>query len=170
MAANYLEQLVAEWYEYKGYLVRRNVLVGRRAKGGYECELDVVAYHPGERRLVHVEPSMDASSWAVREDRFRKKFEAGRRHIPALFPHFGSLPEPEQIALFCFASNRSRTSVGGGIVRTVRDFMREIFSELSSVRIATNAVPEHLAILRSFQFVCEARHEIMAIWSSGTTP
>ena len=46
MAANYLEQLVAEWLEYQGYFVRRNVLVGKRAAGGYECELDVVAFNP----------------------------------------------------------------------------------------------------------------------------
>ena len=43
MSSNFLEQLVAEFYEYKGYFVRRNILVGKRAKGGYECELDVVA-------------------------------------------------------------------------------------------------------------------------------
>ena len=36
MASNFLEELVAEWYEYKGYFVRRNVRVGPRAKGGYE--------------------------------------------------------------------------------------------------------------------------------------
>jgi hypothetical protein len=29
VAANYLEQLIAEWYEHKGFFVRRNVLVGK---------------------------------------------------------------------------------------------------------------------------------------------
>ncbi len=37
--ANFLEQLVAEWYEHQGYFVRRNVQVGKRTKGGYEGEL-----------------------------------------------------------------------------------------------------------------------------------
>ena len=45
MPFNYLEQLVAEWYDYKGYFLRRNVLVGKRAQGGYESELDIVAFH-----------------------------------------------------------------------------------------------------------------------------
>lgn len=45
MANNHLEQLVAEWYEHSGYFVRRNVLVGLRRNGGYECELDVVAFN-----------------------------------------------------------------------------------------------------------------------------
>jgi hypothetical protein len=103
---NFLEELVAEWYEFRGYFVRRNVLVGRRAKGGYECELDVVAFHPGSKHLVHIEPSMDAQSWAKRDERFRKKFAAGRRHIPELFSGL-ELPEAfDQIALLGFASKR----------------------------------------------------------------
>lgn len=75
---NHLEQLVAEWYEYRGYFVRRNVQVGPRTKGGYECELDVVAFHPAQNHLVHIEPSMDADSWTKREKRYAKKFSAGR--------------------------------------------------------------------------------------------
>ncbi|MDB5072672.1 MAG: hypothetical protein JWM87_3783 [Candidatus Eremiobacteraeota bacterium] len=43
---NFLEQLVAEWYEYRGYFVRRNVLVGRRSQGGQDGELDIVAFNP----------------------------------------------------------------------------------------------------------------------------
>ena len=49
---NFLEQLVAEWYEFNGYFVRRNVKVGPRAKGGHDGELDVVAFHPGRKSLV----------------------------------------------------------------------------------------------------------------------
>jgi len=70
MANNFLEQLVAEWYEYRGYFVRRNIAVGRRTKGGYECELDIVALDPVRRHLVHIEPSMDAESWEKRERSF----------------------------------------------------------------------------------------------------
>lgn len=62
MPSNYLEQLAAEWYEYQGYFVRRNIRVGLRKQGGYEGELDVVAFHPGRVALVHIETSMDADS------------------------------------------------------------------------------------------------------------
>ena len=61
---------------YRGYFVRRNILVGKRDKGGHECELDVVAFNPETQRLVHVKPSMDANTWVVREARYAKKFEA----------------------------------------------------------------------------------------------
>ena len=52
---NFLKQLAAEWYEYRGYFVRRNVRVGQRAGGGFAGELDVVAFNPIEKRLVHIE-------------------------------------------------------------------------------------------------------------------
>jgi len=51
MASNYLEQLLVEWYEYQGYFVRNNVLVGKRNQGGYETELDIVAFHPEKNTL-----------------------------------------------------------------------------------------------------------------------
>ena len=76
MSTNFLEELAAEWYEYKGYFIRRNVLVGKRPAGGHECELDVVGFHPETRHLVHIEASMDAAKWEERERRFQKKFGA----------------------------------------------------------------------------------------------
>ena len=90
---DFLEQIVAEWHEFQGYFVRRNVRVrnvrvGQLAGGGFEGELDVVALHPGKKRMLHIEPSMDANSWEQREQRFTKKFEIGKRHIPALFAGF----------------------------------------------------------------------------------
>ena len=60
---NVLEELVSEWYEYQGYFVRRDIKVGKRATGGYEGELDIVAFHPVSRKIVHIETSMGAESW-----------------------------------------------------------------------------------------------------------
>lgn len=59
MPVNHLEQIIAEWLEYQGYFVRRNLKVGRRRNGGYDCELDVVGFHPGltvqsQEGVVHV--------------------------------------------------------------------------------------------------------------------
>ena len=65
---NHLEQIVGEWYEYSGYFVRRNVLVGKRSKGGYEGELDIVAFNPQTDHLVHIEPSLDADAWGRLEE------------------------------------------------------------------------------------------------------
>jgi hypothetical protein len=111
---NHLEQLVAEWYEYRGCFVRRNIQVDRRPNGGYNCELDVVAFHPEQKHLVHIEPSMDAHSWSKREARYTKKFEAGRKFIPDLFAGISLPNEIEQIALLGFASNSNVKMLAGG--------------------------------------------------------
>jgi len=55
--------------------------VGRFPHGGYESELDIVAYQPIQNHLFHIEPSTDARSWEKREVFFRKKFDAGKKYI-----------------------------------------------------------------------------------------
>ena len=143
-----LEQLLAEWYEYQGYFPRRKVLVGKRKQGGYECELDIVGFHPVARHLLHIEPSMDAMSWQQREQRFQKKFDAGRQYIHSLFTGLELPQEIDQRAVFVFASDKVHQTVGGGRVVHVREVLQEIFAELESKSLFKNTIPEHLAILR----------------------
>jgi len=162
MAANYLEQLIAEWYEYKGFFVRRNVLVGKRPKGGHECELDVVAFHPHEKRLVHIEPSMDGSSWEEREKRYKKKFDRGRKYIPHLFQGLDLPKDIEQIAVLVFASKTNHSTLGGGKLMLIDELLTEIFTDLKDRTITSHAVPEHLMVLRSFQFVAQYRGAVFA--------
>ncbi|MDO8803282.1 MAG: hypothetical protein Q7R35_02530 [Elusimicrobiota bacterium] len=154
MSSNFLEQLVSEWYSYKGYFVRQNVLVGKRTKGGYDCELDVVAFNPETKHLVHVEPSMDCYSWGKRERRYLKKFEAGKKHIPTIFKGTALPAEIEQIALLEYASNTNRDKIGGGKVWLVKEFLKKIKEDLEAKRINTNAISEHTPLLRMIQFMC----------------
>jgi hypothetical protein len=111
---DFLEQLASEWYEFRGYFVRRNVRVGPRPKGGHECELDVVAFHPKRKHLVHIEPSMDADSWAQREKRYVKKFDAGKKYIPGLFEGLDLPLEIEQVALLVFGSSQDEPTLAAG--------------------------------------------------------
>ena len=164
MSVNYLEQLIAEWYEYPGYFVRRNVLVGKRVKGGYECELDIVAFHPMDKKLVHVEPSMDADSWAVREKRYKKKFDAGETYIPALFQGFDLPGDIEKIAVLVFASKQNHEFLGGGRLMLASELLEMIFTALKDKHLSSNAIPEHSTILRSFQFVTEYKDTVMRAW------
>ncbi len=153
MAGNHLENLVAEWFEYQGFFVRQNVLVGPRPNGGYEGELDVVAFHPGRRELVHIEPSLDADTWKRREERYSRKFELGRRHIPRLFDGLPVPEEIDQIALLVFASKTNHASLGGGRIMLVDELLEEILRALRTKSVARAAVPEHLPNLRTLQFV-----------------
>ena len=54
---NFLEQLAAEWYEYQGFFVRRNIKFGGAAgksTGGHSGEIDIIAYKPKNRILLHI--------------------------------------------------------------------------------------------------------------------
>jgi hypothetical protein len=152
MAGNHLEDLVAEWYLYQGYFVRRNLRVGKRRQGGHECELDVVAFHPEKGRLVHIEPSLDSDSWEQREQRYRRKFEAGRKYIPTLFPGIPLPTSLEQIALFVYGGRGIRTALAGGKILFVKEFLAEILEVLRERQVAKAAVSEEFPLVRTLQF------------------
>lgn len=173
MANNYLEQLVAEWYEYQGYYIRRNVLVGKREKGGFESELDVVAFHPRppehpeKGHLVHLEASMDSDSWDRRESRFAQKFSAGRRYIPELFTGLDLPEEIEQIAVLVYASKMSRQTLAGGRIVLANELLNEIITKLRRKSINSSMVAEHYPILRTIQFMCQYRKDVIQALEEG---
>ena len=42
---SHLEDLLCEYYEWQGYVVRRNIKVGPLSHGGHEGELDIIVSH-----------------------------------------------------------------------------------------------------------------------------
>ena len=151
---SHLEDLLNQYYEWKGYIVRRNVKVGRLQRGGWAGELDIVAYHPQIGELLHLEPSIDAQSWAKREQRYSKKFTAGRRHIfDEVFPWLDPGTELHQVAIFV-NRGKARTEIGGGTVKTVDEIVAQIRDDISVMgNMATNAIPEQFGLLRTIQLV-----------------
>lgn len=156
---NYLEQLLSEWLEYRGYFIRRNVKVGPLAKGGYECELDIVGFNPKEKHLIHFEPSMDADSWEKREKRYKKKFDAGKKYIPELFKGFKIPKEIDQRAVFIL-TGKTREIVGGGKIYHVKEILKEIYENLKEKNVLRSIVPEQFPVLRTFQMVIEYKNYI----------
>ena len=147
---NHLEQLVAEWLQYRGYFVRVSVPVGPRPKGGFEGELDVIGLHFAHKHLVHVECSLDANSWEKRQQRYSLKFERGRKHIKDAFI---GVPLPDlldQVCILQFAGSDKR-EIGGGRILSVRDFIHEIFDGLEHTSPASGAVPSTFPLLRTLQ-------------------
>ena len=161
MQANFLEELVAEWFEYRRYIVRRNERVGPRAAGGYEGELDIVAFDSKTNHLVHIETSTDADSWAEREKRFSKKFASGAKHIGSLFPGLTLPAIPEQQAVFVFGSDKKHKSIGGGKVILAENYILMILRDLKTKPIVSQAVPEKYPILRTLQMISEHRVRVM---------
>ena len=155
MATNFLESLISEWLEYKGMFVRTNVFVGPREKGGYECELDVVAIDLQAKRILHYEPTMDALSWAEREKRFRRKFDAGKKYIPELFVDFMRIHPDwiEQYAVLGFGSDADHKTIGGGRVITARKLFQSILKDLQDKTIDKQAISENMPRLRTIQFI-----------------
>jgi hypothetical protein len=157
---NFLEQLAAEWYEYQGYFVRRNVRVGQLAGGGFAGELDVVAFNPIEKRLVHIEASSDAESWGNREAKFAKKFMTGKARIHEVFPGF-ELPELEQRAVFGYVYGKNHPpKLGGGTVLAIDEFLEEIKAGIP--KSTEHVIHEQFVILRTLQFAKEC-------WASPST-
>lgn len=101
---------------------------------------------------------MDAHTWTKREERFAKKFSAGRSHIPALFKGIAIPSEIEQIALLGFASNANVKFLSGGRIVTTAELFAEIVAGISGKRVAKAAIPEQYPLLRTIQFACEHRH------------
>jgi len=167
MATNFLEQLAAEWYEFNGYFVRRNVLVGKRVEGGHECELDVVAFHPEKRHLVQIEPSMDADSWELREKRYKKKFDAGQKYIPSLFSGFDLPKKIDQIALFGFAGKKHPEKIGGGNVLVTQELILEILRNLKKYNYENRSIPEQYIILRTLQLVVTNSKDVILVFKEN---
>jgi hypothetical protein len=115
----------------------------------------VVAFHPEKQLLLQVEPSLDADSWGKREQRYRKKFAAGKKHIPALFPGVNLPVEPEQIALFVYGGLGDRTTLAGGRIVLIKQFMAEILAAVRTRKLASAAVPEEYPLLRTLQFAAQ---------------
>lgn len=157
---NHLEKLTRQYYDWKGYLVKGNVKVGRLAHGGWAGELDIVAYHPQTEHLVHIEPSIDAHSWKKREERFEKKFRFGRKYIyKDVFPWLSPDTPLEQIAMLITSS---RKELCGGKIISIDEFMKQVKKEVRDQGImAKNAIPEEYDLLRTVQLVVNGYYKIV---------
>jgi hypothetical protein len=149
---SHLETLIAEYLEWQGFLIRRNTKVGRLAHGGWEMELDVVGFHPQSGTLVHYEPSIDALSWEIRESRYRKKFEAGRKFIlKEMFPWLPTSTALQQVAVFP-THPRGRDTLAGGVIISIDELMAEIKAKVTACGpMNRNAISEQYPLLRTIQ-------------------
>ncbi len=146
---NLLESLAAEWYGYRGYFVRSNVRTEKLSHGGYASELDVLAYSPTKGELVHIETSSDALVWTKREERMKRKFKLHHSTYEKVFNV--KVGKVKKIAV-CGTSYDSKGLKWGDIeVKTIREFVKEIWEELSAIDLMRQAVPESYPLLRVIQ-------------------
>jgi hypothetical protein len=160
---SHLENLLIEYYGWRGCVVRHNQKVGLRERGGWEMELDVIAYDVKEKKIFHLEPSLDAFSWAKREARFTKKFEAGRKYIPLdVFPWVPPDVKIEQVAILISAGS-TRRSLAGAEVVTVDEMVARIREDVRARGIASRAaISEQYPLLRMIQFVVSGYYGVVS--------
>lgn len=149
---SHLENLISEYYDWKGYLVKRNIKVGKLSHGGWEMELDVIAFDPHTGHLIHLEPSIDAHSWAKREERFTKKFTSARKYILSeVFTWLDSNIEIEQVAVL-ISHPKGRDFLAGAKIVSIDELLAEIRRNVVARGIvAKNAIPEQYPLLRTLQ-------------------
>jgi len=149
---SHLESLIADYLEWQGFLVKRNMKVGRRDRGGWEMELDVVGLNPKTQTIVHYEPSIDADTWAVRETRCQKKFERARQYMfTEVFHWLPATTHIEQIAVF-YNHPRGRDSIAGARIMSIDELVSEIRAKITACGpMISNAIPEQYPLLRTIQ-------------------
>lgn len=149
---NHIEELVYEYYDWRDYLVKKNMNVGKRKAGGYEMELDIVAYNPHIKHLIHVETSLDAYSWEKREERYSKKFALGRKYIFSEI--FTWLDEKTVIDEQIIAITSTENGLLNGIrIISVDEYMSMIIKEIAKEgKASKNAIPQQYPLLRTIQF------------------
>jgi len=159
---NFLEQLVAEWYEYQGYFVRRNIKFGGAAgksTGGHSGEIDVLAFRPKDSVLIHIEASSDFDSWKKRKTKFiHKKFTklAAMEYCKAI----GHTPKLVKLIVVVSHTRKPdnliwKTEDGKNIeIIDIPTFIKSILDELQKKRHAREiSVPEQLPLLRAMHYV-----------------
>lgn len=150
---NHLEQLVAEWYEFNGYFVRRNIHTNKLLHGGYGNEIDVIAFKAKSKELVHIEVSGDADAWSTRRERFRKKFSLSRDEYEKIIDaEFGNL---KKVAIVGW----SRTSLTPANwtedfeVQSIPSFLDQIAQKIKPMDFMQSGVPENFPVLRTIQLM-----------------
>ncbi|TET22481.1 MAG: hypothetical protein E3J71_05750 [Candidatus Stahlbacteria bacterium] len=148
---NFLEQLVAEWYAYQGYFVRTNVRCGKTNHGGYEGEMDVVAFDIKNKVLIHLEVSGDSYTWEKRQERFRKKFEIAAKHYRTVFNF--DFKEIRKVVVVGYSRPRKSIRIGDDVeLVLIPDLMNEITDKMKELDPMKVVIPEGYPLLRAIQF------------------
>ena len=152
VSVSHLESLIVEYLDWQGYLVKKNMKVGRLKHGGWEMELDVIGFNPHSGDLVHYEPSVDAHKWDTREARYERKFNSARKYI--LTEVFSWLPKDTKIRhIAVFPTHpKSRDEISGGAIQSIDELILEIRQKVISCGIASRgAISESYPLLRMMQ-------------------
>ncbi|MBS1618817.1 MAG: hypothetical protein JST76_09880 [Bacteroidetes bacterium] len=149
---NHLESLLAEWYEIQGYLVTRNIKIDKRDKGGYNSEIDVLAFHPKKNEWIQIETSMDTYSWPKRIERIEKKFKHARDFVAKEYGEKAAIGLKQEFVLVYGNADDKKLKRGSIILAKYK--IQEIlkFIETEHSEIDRELISENYPLLRTLQF------------------
>lgn len=150
---NFLEQLAAEWYQYKGYLIRTNVHFGRRQGGGWVGEMDVIAFKPEADEFIHIEASTDSKSWEKRKKDFNKKFSDAKKYYLEAFSFKSKHIKPKKVVIVGLSKSNEVNPLGEEIKYiSIPDFIHMVTNEMRGKSPKNDAMPESYPLMRAIQF------------------
>lgn len=160
--SSHLEDLIAEFYDWRGYLVKRNIMVGKRALGGWDMELDLVAYHPHTKHLIHVESSLDAHSWDKRVERFQKKFSLGEKFMfDEVFTWLDKSTQVDKVAVL-ISHPSDRHELCGARIASVDEMMAEVRDAIERCgKMSKDAISEQYPLLRTVQLAIKGYYRVV---------
>lgn len=147
---NYLEQLTAEWYSYKGYLVRTNVRCKRSDKP--KSEMDVLAYEPESQILVHIETTSYQGNVKADEKNFARKFDVAQNYYSDLrIP----IKDVKKRAIIGWAKggSRKKMNIPGVDITSIGEFFTEIAKTLGEKDPFKKVISESWPLLRTVQLL-----------------
>ena len=152
---NFLEQVVAEWFDLKGYFVKTNLRFGKSPGGGVRGEMDVIAFHPQTKEFVHVEASTSAASWKRQCAVIERKFNSAGQHYDDMFQF--PRESTRLIAISGFgrvapAWAKERLGESGVTLESVPEFFRKVTAGIQDRPITKGTISETLPLLRAIQF------------------
>jgi len=148
---NFLEQLTAEWYAFQGFFVSTNIHFGKRDRGGWDGEMDVVVIDPKTKTLTHVETSSDANSWDERVEYMQKKFKNAAAHYNSVIGF--DFEKVVKIAVVSLSKPKKPVAFGNDIeLVIIPDFIAQITKAMKKRDPVNDAIPETYPLLRAIQF------------------
>jgi len=159
MGFNFLEELVAQWYEFKGFFIRRNIQFGVGTQGGREGEIDLLAFNPSTKEAIHIETAVPSLSYKEFGESHRKKFEGAEKYYkellnPNINPnsvkkisivHTSSIPRKDSIKTF--------ESIAGSKLIHLSVLLDEIITELEKQDPKSHIIEESYSLLRMSQIL-----------------
>ena len=141
MSINTIEQVVAEWYDLRGYFIRRNIMRPNPPRG--QTDLDVVAFHPNTRHMIHIEGSTASERWSAVKLKMEAKFPLDRAYLARLYP---DLPLEQLLVYYRRVPDEHLDS--GIRILAFPDLLSEIRAYLKTHRLDERKVPEAFPLLR----------------------